>query len=105
MTPAEDKSVLRSFYQKIQPGGPGWKKVVDEAIAENVNIIDQSKVWSVPSGITAMLLGCGMIYGAMFATGYWIYGDYNRAVIISLISIVFALLMLRNWKKVRVKIL
>ena len=105
MTPAEDKSVLRSFYQKIQPGGPGWKKVVDEAIAENVNIIDQSKVWSVPSGITAMLLGCGMIYGAMFATGYWIYGDYNRAIIISLISIVFALLMLRNWKKVRVKIL
>ena len=105
VTPAEDKSVLRSFYQKIQPGGPGWKKVVDEAIAENINIIDQGKVWSVPSGITAMLLGCGMIYGAMFATGYWIYGDYNRAVIISLISIVFALLMLRNWKKVRVKIL
>ena len=105
MTPAEDKSVLRSFYQKIQPGGPGWKKVVDEAIAENVNIVDQSKDWSVPSGITAMLLGCGMIYGFMFATGYWIYGDYNRAIIISLISIVFALLMLRNWKKVRVKIL
>ena len=105
VTPAEDKSVLRSFYQKIQPGGPGWKKVVDEAMAENINIIDQGKVWSVPSGITAMLLGCGMIYGAMFATGYWIYGDYNRAVIISLISIVFALLMLRNWKKVRVKIL
>ena len=46
-----------------------------------------------------------MIYGAMFATGYWIYGDYNRAVIISLISIIFALLMLHNWKKVRVKIL
>ncbi len=106
LTPAEDSSVLRSFYQKIQPGGPGWKKVVDEAAAEKVNIVeDSSQGWSVPSGITAMLLGCGMIYGAMFATGYWIYGLYTRATIISMITVVFAVLLIRTWKKVRVKVL
>ena len=105
MTPAEDKSVLRSFYQKIQPGGPGWKKIVEEARVENINITDETKGWSVPSGITAMLLGCGMIYGAMFATGYWIYGEYTRAGIITVISIVFAVLLTRTWKKVRVKVL
>ena len=105
ITPAEDSSVLRSFYQKIQPGGPGWKKVVDEAAAEKINITDDSQGWSVPSGITAMLLGCGMIYGAMFATGYWIYGEYTRASIITLIAAVFAVLLVRTWKKVRVKVL
>lgn len=106
MTPAEDSSVLRSFYQKIQPGGPGWKKVVNEAKAEKINIVqDSTQGWSVPSGITAMLLGCGMIYGAMFATGYWIYGQYTRASIITMIFLIFAVLMVRTWKKVRVKIL
>jgi Na+/proline symporter len=106
MTPAEKTSVLRSFYQKIQPGGPGWTKVVNQAAAEKVNIVeDRSQGWSVPSGITAMLLGCGMIYGAMFATGYWIYGQYNRATIITFIAAVFAVLLVRTWKKVRVKVL
>lgn len=106
MTPAEETSVLRSFYQKIQPGGPGWKKVVNQAAAEKVNIVeDSSQGWSVPSGITAMLLGCGMIYGAMFATGYWIYGQHTRATIITLIAVIFALFLLRTWKKVRVKVL
>ena len=105
MTPAEDKSVLQTFYQKIQPGGPGWKKVIDEAEKENINITDDSQGWSVPSGITAMLLGCVMIYAAMFATGYWIYGDYIQATIITMISAVFAALLVRTWKKVRVKMI
>ena len=105
ITPAEDKSVLQTFYQKIQPGGPGWKKVIDEAEKENINITDDSQGWSVPSGITAMLLGCVMIYGAMFATGYWIYGEYTRASIITMISAVFAALLVRTWKKVRVKVI
>ena len=105
MTPAEDKSVLQTFYQKIQPGGPGWKKVIDEAEKGNINITDDSQGWSVPLGITAMLLGCVMIYAAMFATGYWIYGDYIRASIITTISAVFAALLVRTWKKVRVKVI
>ena len=105
ITPAEDKSVLQTFYQKIQPGGPGWKKVIDEAEKENINITDDSQGWSVPSGITAMLLGCVMIYGAMFATGYWIYGEYPRASIVTMISAVFAALLVRTWKKVRVKVI
>ena len=105
MTPAEDPAVLRAFYQKIQPGGPGWKKVVDEAKAEKIDLVQDGKGWSVPSGITAMLLGCGMIYGAMFATGYWIYGQTTRAAIITLIAIFFGALLVRTWKKVRVKVL
>ena len=105
MTPAEDKSVLRTFYQKIQPGGPGWKKVIDEAEKENIKITEDSQGWSVPSGITAMMLGCGMIYGAMFATGYWIYGEYTQASVITVLSTIFALLLVRTWKRVKVNVM
>ena len=105
MTPAEDKSVLRTFYQKIQPGGPGWKKVIDEAEKENIKITEDGQGWSVPSGITAMMLGCGMIYGAMFATGYWIYGEYTRAAVITVLSAIFAVLLVRTWKRVKVNVM
>ena len=58
ITQPESNEVLQSFYKKIQPGGPGWNKVVKDAEAENINIKDKDVEWSVPSGILAMLLGC-----------------------------------------------
>jgi hypothetical protein len=62
VTQPETKDVLRSFYKKIQPGGPGWSKVVDEAEADNADIVNPNEKWSVPSGIMAMLLGVVLIY-------------------------------------------
>ncbi|MFL1011957.1 sodium:solute symporter family protein [Flavisericum labens] len=105
ITQPESKAVLRSFYEKIQPGGPGWSKVVREAELENVKIADSGKEWSVPSGIKAMVLGCILIYSCMFSTGYIIYGDYNRALILISIAILSAILLIRIWKKIRTKIL
>ena len=105
ITPAEDKSVLRSFYKRIQPGGPGWKKVIDEAVADEVKITADSRVWGVPSGIWAMILGCGMIYCTMFSTGYWIYGQYIHASVMTVTAFLFGILLIRTWKKVRVKVI
>src|SRR6056300_1182603 len=49
LTPAEKPEVLYSFYKKIQPGGPGWKTVVDNAKAQGVALEDNQQGWSVPS--------------------------------------------------------
>ena len=105
LTPAESKEVLRSFYTKIQPGGPGWKKVIDAADKDGVNIKEAEQGWTVPSGIVAMLLGCLMIYSIMFATGYFIYGDYKLALPLSVLALVSAFFLIKTWKKIRVKIL
>jgi len=105
LTPAESKEVLRSFYTKIQPGGPGWKKVIDSADKDGVNIKEAEQGWTVPSGIVAMLLGCLMIYSIMFATGYFIYGDYKLALPLSVLALVSAFFLIKTWKKIRVKIL
>ena len=77
LTQPESKEVLQNFYKKIQPGGPGWIKIINEAKKEGILLENNDKGWSVPFGILAMLLGCVLIYSCMFATGYWIYGDYN----------------------------
>jgi len=105
ITPSEDQSVLRSFYKKTQPGGPGWKKVIDAAKNDSVELVDSDEGWSVPSGILAMLLGCLMIYSTMFATGYYIYGDYQLAFPLTGLVLVSAFFLVKTWKKVRATVL
>ena len=104
-TPSESKEVLRAFYKKIQPGGPGWKSVLEDAEKESITLTDSDAGWTVPSGIIAMLLGCLMIYSIMFATGYFIYGDYQLALPLSALAIGAAFFLIKTWKKIRVKIL
>ena len=103
-TQAESKEVLRSFYKKIQPGGPGWSKVVDEANEDNIEI-DMGEKWSVPSGIMAMLLGVILIYTIMFATGHWIYGKTTSALVLSGVALVSGLLLAKTWGKMKDDIL
>jgi len=104
-TPSETKEVLRSFYTKIQPGGPGWEKVIHDANKENIDLTNSETGWTVPSGIIAVLLGCLMIYSIMFATGYFIYGDYQFAIPLSAIGLVSSYFLIKTWKKIRVRIL
>jgi len=76
ITPAEDENTLQEFVDKVNPGGPGWKKF-------NSN---SNEIWSVPVGILSMLLGCFLVYGLLLGFGYFIYGNYS----ISLLSFVIA---------------
>ncbi len=101
MTQPESKEVLQSFYKKIQPGGPGWAKVVRDAKDENKDIVVSNEKWSVPQGITAMLLGCVLIYTIMFATGYWIYGRTTSALILTGIAAVSGFLLVKAWNRMK----
>ena len=105
ITPSEDESVLRAFYKKTQPGGPGWAKIVDKAQKEGVELLDDNKTWSVPAGIIAMLLGCSMIYSIMFCTGYFIYGNLRLAFPLLALAIVSGYLLIKIWGKIKVNVL
>ena len=105
-TQPESKEVLRSFYKKIQPGGPGWSKIVKEAKIDNEELVlNSNKKWSVPSGIKAMILGCFLIYSCMFATGYWIYGDLDYAIPITLVAIISGYFLSKEWNKIKDSVL
>lgn len=105
MTQPESNETLRSFYKKIQPGGPGWSKVVNEAKTDAVEIVKDKEKWSVPAGITAMLLGVLLIYSIMFATGYWIYGRTTQAIVLSVVSIIAGVLLIKAWNRLKGNIL
>ena len=99
LTQPESTEVLRSFYKKTQPGGPGWKKVITDAQAENEELMDNAETWSVPRGIVAMLLGCVFVYGALFTTGYFIYGQYIKGLIGLGVVIASGIVLQGVWKK------
>lgn len=101
ITQPDSKEVLYSFYQKIQPGGPGWNKVINDAKSENINLQNTKSSWSVPSGILAMLLGCVLIYSCLFATGFWIYGETTNALLLSASTLISGYLLIKVWKKIK----
>lgn len=105
VTQPESKDTLRSFYIKIQPGGPGWAKVVSDADTDSVEIVKSKEKWSVPAGITAMLLGVVLIYSIMFATGYWIYGRTTQAIVLTVISIISGVLLIKAWNRLKENLL
>jgi hypothetical protein len=104
LTQPETNETLFNFYKKIQPGGPGWQKTVDDAKADNVEIVTDKQPWNVPFGILAMLVAMIFIYSIMFATGYWIYGDYNYAITLTIVVITSGFILIRLWKKIKAQV-
>ncbi len=105
ITKPEDTKVLKEFYKKIQPGGPGWKKILRVAELDGEIIVTDKSPWSVPHGILAMIIAMISIYSALFATGYWIYGKYTLAITLSIVVIISVLILLKVWKKIKANIL
>ncbi len=97
-----DKTVLRDFYRKIRPGGPGWKKVVEDAGKEGIELVKEKDLrWDVPTGILAMVLGSVAIYSMLFATGMFLYGKLLNGVIFTVIFIISGLLMFKYWRQMK----
>ena len=91
ITPADDNETLLNFYKKTKPGGPGWN-----IIKKLDNIDNNQEKWVVPSGILCMILGCLMIYSALFSTGYFIYGLIFKAFVFLFCTIFFEYLCLSH---------
>jgi|TARA_B110000459_G_scaffold105087_2_gene116709 Na+/proline symporter len=93
---------LINFCKKTNPGGPGWKKIEEEALKNNISFNDKTdNKWSVPLGIICMLLGSFAIYSFLFSTGHFIYGDLNSGISFLIIGISFALFLKYNWDKLK----
>ena len=101
LTPTEDQKTLQEFYRKIQPGGIGWKKVVDQAKKDGVKIEGEKGAWDVPTGILCMLIGSITIYSFLFSIGYFLYKDFNLAFILLSISIISLYFLSRTWRKLK----
>lgn len=101
LTKPEKDTTLFDFYKQTQPGGPGWQRVINRAKLQGHTLIMNTQKWSVPAGILATLVGCITIYGALFSTGYWIYGYFTQATILTALTLISIFILVKLWKRVK----
>ncbi len=102
VSPPEDKEILRSFYKLTKPGGPGWKRVVEEAQAEGIDITEgEGNGWQMPLQILLVFVGCIAIYSALFSIGGLVYGNLLQGIILGGLSVVAMAVMFRLMRKLK----
>ena len=99
ITPPADIETLQSFYKKIQPGGPGWKKIIDISESNGVKIVGKKEKWDVPNGILCMVFGSISVYSILFGIGYILYAKTTTGLIFISISIMSVLILMKFWRK------
>ena len=99
ITPPSSMDTLQNFYKKIQPGGPGWKKIVNESKDNGIIISGKKEKWDVPSGILCMVFGSLSVYSVLFGVGYILYSKTTLGLVFLIISIISVVLLMKFWKR------
>ena len=99
ITPPSNMETLQNFYKKIQPGGPGWKKVIEESESKGITISGKKEKWDVPSGILCMLFGSISVYSILFGIGYILYSQTTTGIIFLIISVLSVIALMKFWKR------
>ncbi|MCH7565146.1 MAG: Na+:solute symporter [Gemmatimonadetes bacterium] len=76
LSPPVDRATLQEFYDRIRPLGPGWDGAVDTSAAEA-----SPSGESLTAAFMSWFLGCVLVYGALFGTGYLLYGETAPGVV------------------------
>ena len=71
VTPATDHKTLVDFYRRVRPAGPGWRAIrAESGVSASPD--------SLPQALLGWVLGCAMIYAALFGTGSFLYGRLGQ---------------------------
>ncbi len=95
LTSPSNLNTLKDFYIKIQPGGNGWNKIKDQIDDKK---IEKKVFWTIPRGISCMMISVFSIYGSLFSLGFFIYGKNLQASILLLLTI-FSFFILAKYSK------
>jgi Na+/proline symporter len=81
VTSPTETEKLRGFYSRVQPGGAGWKPILDRAGHERVQIQDVrlGSGSDLGVGIICSILASIGIWSLIFAGGWAIYGRWTHA--------------------------
>ncbi|MBT3450282.1 MAG: Na+:solute symporter [Bacteroidetes Order II. Incertae sedis bacterium] len=94
--PATDTEKLVSFYEKIRPGGRGWGPIMwhlNESSSEDGS--------DLPMALLAAVFGSITIYSALFATGYFLYGQTGAALSVAGIALLGGFGLWKIWPKLK----
>jgi Na+/proline symporter len=79
LTPPEPEARLVEFYRKVRPDARGWRPVARI-------VPDVTPTVDLGSNLLAWVLGCGMVYLALFAVGRFVLGAHAQGAVLALLS-------------------
>jgi solute:Na+ symporter, SSS family len=89
MTPAEPDEVLLRFYRKVRPHAAGWRRIA--ALAP-----DLQETRDLGRNLGAWLLGCTMVYAALFGIGQLCFGQVRAGMALFALAILSAWILSRD---------
>lgn len=95
--PQTDRAVLRAFYRRIRPAGPGWRAIRAEVMQQDPTTCAPDPL---PISLAATLIATCAIYTTLIAIGLWIYGQTIAASLLTAIAAACALALIPMWKRI-----
>jgi len=93
LTPPEPQPMLERFYRKVRPDVRGWKPVANLTP-------DVPPTRDLGPNLLAWLLGCSMVYAALFAAGKFILGHHlQAALLLAVAALSGSLLYTDLWRR------
>jgi SSS family solute:Na+ symporter len=81
VAPQTDPQVLASFYRKVKPFGPGWRRVRLEAGIGEAEA--RATHENIPLALLGWVAGCTVIWSGLFMVGNFLYGRIGTALILA----------------------
>lgn len=101
LTPATPYATLLSFYKKIKPAAWGWHSVLRKGLSEGDIQRDEVETGQIPLEIACMILGCFLVYSSLFAVGFWLYGRWSYAGMLTIIALISSWILFRIYGKLK----
>jgi len=92
ITGPEPEVKLIDFYKKVRPDVRGWRPVAKLAPSVTPTV-------DIGRNLAAWLLGCAMVYLALFGIGRFVLGSHAQGLGLALGSVVCAFLLRSNLRK------
>ncbi len=91
VTPATSRERLIDFYRKVHPSGPGWRVIREAAgITKAEAALHSDRMGAATLGWIA---GCLTIWSSLFATGNFLYGRTQLALILTAVFAVSGIVL------------
>jgi len=104
ITKPTDQKTLFKFYQKIQPGGPGWQRVLDVAEKTGVDVSSlKGERWDMPYNLLAVSLGAIAIYSVLFSIGFFLYANLIPAIITLSTAMTSSFFLIKLWNRLKIR--
>jgi SSS family solute:Na+ symporter len=100
LTRPVDQETALDFYRLIKPYPTGWRPIIERGIAEGNLEPGEVKPGQLPLELACMVAGIFLVYSALFATGFYIYGEMANGIIGTVVAVVAGIFLWRTWNTV-----